>query len=164
MQWLLGVISGLLPSIALSILMSLVPVFMRVCAKLAGCVSLSQAELFTQNAYFCFQVLQVFLVRTLADSAVASIATIVKDPSQVFTMLSSSIPTSSNFYISYFIVQGLTIATSVLTQVVGCVIFQILYKFLAGTPRAMYTKWTTLSGIMWGSLLPVYTTIALISK
>lgn len=162
-SWLLGVISGLLPSIALSILMSLVPVFMRICAKLAGCVSLSQTELFTQNAYFCFQVLQVFLVRTLADSAVASIATIVKDPSQVFTMLSSSIPTSSNFYISYFIVQGLTIATSVLTQVVGCVIFQILYKFLAGTPRAMYTKWTTLSGVMWGSLLPVYTTIALIS-
>ncbi|KAM0435938.1 hypothetical protein ACHAPT_002830 [Fusarium lateritium] len=162
-SWLLGVISGLLPSVALAILMSLVPVFMRICAKLAGCVSLSQAELFTQNAYFCFQVLQVFLVRTLADSAVASIATIVKDPSQVFSMLSSSIPTSSNFYIAYFIVQGLTIATSVLTQVVGCVIFQILYKFLAGTPRAMYTKWTTLSGLMWGSLLPVYTTIALIS-
>ncbi|KAM5345281.1 hypothetical protein ACJ41O_011143 [Fusarium nematophilum] len=161
--FLLGIISGLLPSVALAILMSLVPVFMRMLAKLAGCVSLSQAELFTQNAYFFFQVLQVFLIRTLADGAVSSIITIVQEPSKVFEMLSSAIPTSSNFYISYFIVQGLQIATSVLTQVVGCIIFQVLYKFLAGTPRAMYNKWTTLSGILWGSLLPVYTNIAMIS-
>ncbi|KAF4973650.1 hypothetical protein FSARC_128 [Fusarium sarcochroum] len=160
---ILGVVSGLLPSVALSILMSLVPVFMRICAKQAGCVSLSQAELFTQNAYFVFQVLQVFLVQTLANSFVVSIATIVKDPSQVFTMLSQSIPTASNFYIAYFIVQGLTIATSVLTQVIGCVIFNLMYKFLTSTPRSMYNKWTTLSALSWGSLMPVYTNIAVIS-
>ncbi|KAF5018477.1 hypothetical protein F66182_9531 [Fusarium sp. NRRL 66182] len=162
-SFILGVISGLLPSVALAILMSLVPVFMRLCAKQAGCVSISQAELFTQNAYFVFQVLQVFLVQTLANSFVSSIVTIVNDPTQVFSMLSSSIPTASNFYISYFIVQGLTLATSVLTQVVGCIIFNLLYKFLAGTPRAMYNKWTTLSSLTWGSLLPVYTNIAVIS-
>ncbi|KAK2672339.1 Calcium-dependent channel, 7TM region, putative phosphate [Fusarium oxysporum f. sp. vasinfectum] len=162
-QVILGVVSGLLPSVALSILMSLVPVFMRLCARQAGCVSISQAELFTQNAYFVFQVLQVFLVQTLANSFVSSIATIVKDPSQVFSMLSSSIPTASNFYISYFIVQGLTIAVGVLTQVVGCIIFNILYKFLTSTPRSMYNKWTTLSALTWGSLLPVYTNIAVIS-
>lgn len=162
-QVILGVVSGLLPSVALSILMSLVPVFMRLCARQAGCVSISQAELFTQNAYFVFQVLQVFLVQTLANSFVSSIATIVKDPSQVFSMLSSSIPTASNFYISYFIVQGLTIAVGVLTQVVGCIIFNLLYKFLTSTPRSMYNKWTTLSALTWGSLLPVYTNIAVIS-
>ncbi|KAM0208719.1 hypothetical protein ACHAQD_010309 [Fusarium lateritium] len=160
---ILGVVSGLLPSVALAILMSLVPVFMRICAKQAGCVSVSQAELYTQNAYFVFQVLQVFLVQTLANSFVSSIATIVKDPSQVFSMLSSSIPTASNFYISYFIVQGLTIATSVLTQVIGCIIFNLVYKLFASTPRAMYKKWTTLSALTWGSLLPVYTNIAVIS-
>lgn len=137
---------------------------MRVCAKQAGCVSISQAELYTQNTYFVFLVLQVFLVQTLANSFVSSIVTIVQDPSQVFTMLSSSIPTASNFYISYFIVQGLGIATSVLTQVVGCVIFNLLYKFLASTPRAMYNKWTTLSALTWGSLMPVYTNIAVISE
>lgn len=161
---ILGVVSGLLPSIALSILMSLVPVIMRLCAKLSGAVSLSQAELFTQNAYFFFQVVQVFLIRTMADSASGAIIQIVQDPSSVLDLLSQSLPTSSNFYISYFIVQGLTIAISVLTQVVGCLIFRILYKFLAGTPRAMYNKWTTLSSLSWGSLLPVYTNIAVISK
>lgn len=148
---------------ALSILMSLVPVFMRLFARLAGEVTLSRVELYTQNAYFAFQLIQVFLIRTLTDTASTAVVQIANDPSSVFSILSSALPTSSNFYISYFIVQGLTIAISVLTQVVGCVIFNILYRFLTGTPRAMYNKWTSLSAIMWGSVLPVYTAIAVIS-
>lgn len=144
--------------------MSLVPVFMRMFAKLAGEVSLSRVELFTQNAYFCFQLIQVFLIRTLTDTASTAIVQIADQPSAVFTILGQALPTSSNFYVSYFIVQGLTIATSVLTQVIGCVIFNVLYRFLAKTPRAMYNKWTSLSAISWGSTLPVYTTIAVISK
>jgi hypothetical protein len=162
-QVILGVVSGLLPSVALAILMSLVPVVMRLCAKLSGAVSLSEVELFTQNAYFVFQLIQVFLIRTLADTASTSLINIVEDPSSVFSVLSEAIPTSSNFYIAYFITLGLTVAVSVLTQVVGLFIFKILYKFLAGTPRAMYTKWTTLSAVLWGSVLPVYTTIVVIS-
>lgn len=161
---ILGVVSGLLPSVALAILMSLVPVIMRALAKLAGCSNLAQVELFTQNSYFFFQVVQVFLIRTITDTASTAVVQIVKQPTMVFGILSEALPTSSNFYISYFIVQGLTIATSVLTQVVGCFIFGLLYKFLTGTPRAMFNKWTTLSAILWGSLLPVYTNIVVISK
>ncbi|KAJ6444898.1 DUF221 domain-containing protein [Purpureocillium lavendulum] len=160
---ILGVVSGLLPAVALSILMSFVPIIMRSCARLAGIPTLSRIELFTQNAYFVFQVVQVFLIRSLFDAASTALIEIVNDPSSVFTTLGQTIPTSANFYISYFMVQGLTIATGVVTQVVGLFVFRLLYKFLAGTPRAMYNKWTTLSGILWGSLLPVYTNIICIS-
>ncbi|KAK3192129.1 phosphate metabolism protein 7 [Lecanicillium sp. MT-2017a] len=161
-QVVLGVVSGLLPAVLLAVLMALVPIIMRLCAKLAGATTNSQVELFTQHAYFCFQIIQVFLVRTLTNAASEVLPTIVKEPGQVFEILSSKIPKASNFYISYFIVQGLTLATSVLTQVVGLVIFRVLYKFLAGTPRAMYQKWTSLARVMWGSLLPVYTNIVVI--
>ncbi|KYK61391.1 DUF221 domain-containing protein [Drechmeria coniospora] len=162
-QFILGVISGLLPAVALAILMSFVPIIMRACGRLAGHPTLSRIELFTQNAYFVFQVVQVFLIRTVADSFAGVVVQIAENPGQVFTILGSSIPTSSNFYISYFMLQGLTIATGVVTQVVGVFVFKILYKYLTGTPRAMYTKWTTLSSILWGSLLPVYTNIICIS-
>ncbi|PHH62721.1 hypothetical protein CDD81_6790 [Ophiocordyceps australis] len=160
---ILGVVSGLLPSVALSILMSLVPVIMRFCAKKSGEPTLSRVELFTQNAYFVFQIIQVFLVQTVFNAASTALVQIVQNPGSVFEILGKTLPTTSNFYISYFIVQGLTISVGVLTQVVGMFIFRILYKFLAGTPRAMYTKWTTLSAILWGSLLPVYTNIICIS-
>ncbi len=132
------------------------------CAKLAGEPSTSRVELFTQNAYFAFQVIQVFLVATLASSATAVAKQIVDNPTSAPTILANNLPKSSNLYISYFIVQGLTIATSVLTQVVGCLIFNLLYKFLANTPRALYSKWTNLSAISWGSTLPVYTNIVVI--
>ncbi|KAG5921541.1 hypothetical protein E4U53_003786, partial [Claviceps sorghi] len=159
---ILGFISGLLPSVALAILMSLVPVFMRALAKLAGCRTNSEAELYTQNAYFVFQIVQVFLWRSIADAATGAIIKIAQNPGMVFSLLGSTLPSTSNFYISYFIVQGITIATSTVTQVVGLFIFRILYKFLASTPRAKYTKWTTLSAILWGSLLPVYTNMVCI--
>lgn len=154
----------MLPAVALSILMSLVPVIMRALSGVAGAKTNTEAELFTQNAYFCFQVLQVFLIRSITDAASTAIVQIAENPGSVFSILGSALPTTSNFYISYFIVQGLTIAIGVVTQVVGLFIFRLLYKFLASTPRAKYTKWTTLSAILWGSLLPVYTNIVVISK
>ncbi|OTB08073.1 hypothetical protein M426DRAFT_317180 [Hypoxylon sp. CI-4A] len=158
----LGLIQGLLPSVALSILMSLVPVIMRLCAKLSGEPSLSRVELFTQNAYFAFQVIQVFLVTTFTSSASSVGAQIAQNPGSVTSLLAENLPKSSNFYIAYFIVQGLGIAASVLSQAVGFVIFTIVYKFLSGTPRALYKKWANLSAISWGSVLPVYTNIAVI--
>jgi len=160
---ILGVITGLLPAVLMAVLMSLVPVVMRLCAKLAGEPSLSRVELFTQNAYFAFQVIQIFLVTTLSSAATAVAKQIIDNPTQAPSILAKKLPRASNVYISYFIVQGLTIATSVLTQVVGFVIFRILYKFLAGTPRAMYNKWANLSAISWGSTLPVYTNIVVIA-
>ncbi|KAF5965303.1 RSN1 [Fusarium coicis] len=162
-QVILGAVSGLLPSIALSLLMSSVPVFIRTCARWSGCVSASQAELFTQKAYFIFQVLQVFLVQTLSNSFISSLVTILRNPNNVFGMLSSSIPTASNFYISFFIVQGLTIPASVLTQLFGFVMFTLSSKFTNRTPRMMYDKWATLSTISLGSLMPIYTNMAVIS-
>ncbi|KAH6855833.1 hypothetical protein B0I37DRAFT_63946 [Chaetomium sp. MPI-CAGE-AT-0009] len=160
---IMGVVTGLLPSVLLSILMSLVPIIMRLCAKLAGEPSVSRVELFTQNAYFAFQVIQVFLVATLASSATAVAKQIVDSPTSAPSILAENLPKASNLYISYFIVQGLTIATSVLTQVVGFFIFTLLYKLLANTPRALYQKWSNLSAISWGSTLPVYTNIVVIA-
>ena len=132
------------------------------CAKIAGEPSLSRVELYTQRWYFAFQVVQVFLVTTLGSSATAVAKQIQESPESATTILANNLPKASNFYISYFIVQGLTIATGVLTQVVGFFVFTLLYKYLTGTPRAMYNKWANLSAISWGSTLPVYTNIAVI--
>lgn len=158
-----GVIQSLLPSVALSILMSLVPVVMRLCAKLAGEPSFSRVELFTQNSYFVFQVIQVFLVTTMTSAATAVVSAIIDDPTSATSILAENLPKASNFYISYFIVQGLSVAASVISQAVGFVVFTLMYKFLTGTPRGLYTKWAKLSAISWGSTMPVYSCITVIA-
>lgn len=158
-----GVIQSLLPSVALSILMSLVPVVMRLCAKLSGEPSYSRIELFTQNSYFVFQVVQVFLVTTFSSAATAVVSQIIDNPASVTTILANNLPKASNVYISYFLVQGLSVASSVVSQAVGFVIFTLMYKFLTGTPRGLYNKWAKLSAISWGSTMPVYTCITVIA-
>ncbi len=89
---------------------------------------------------------------------------IFDNPASATTILAENLPKASNFYISYFIVQGLTISAGVVSQVVGFVIFSLMYKYLSGTPRSLYQKWANLSAISWGSTLPVYTSITVIGK
>jgi hypothetical protein len=123
---------------------------------------LARIELFTQNAYFVFQVVQVFLVTTIASSASSIVQELTSNPTGITSLLATRLPTVSNFYMSYFIVQGMSVSAGVLSQVVGFVIFRLVYKYLSGTPRALYTKWANLSAISWGSTLPVFTNIAVI--
>lgn len=142
----------------------MVPGIMRFCARVSGATTLAEIELYTQNAYFIFQLLQVFLIRTVTDTAATAVVQIVQDPTSVFSTLAEALPTSSNFYISYFILQGFGIAVDVMTQVVSCVFFNIVYWYWATTPRRMYQEWTTLESVSWGSVMPVHTCIVVISE
>ena len=163
-QAILGVVQGLLPVILLAVLMALLPIILRWMARLAGKPTLSTVELRVQNSYFLFQVIQVFLVTTLTSGASASAIKILHDPSMATTLLATSLPTASNFYISYFILQGLSISSAALAQVIGVILFRILGKFLDTTPRKMYKRFVTLAGLGWGTVFPVYTLLTVIGK
>ena len=159
---ILGLVQGLLPTILLAVLMALLPIILRLMAKLAGKPSLASVELRVQNTYFLFQVLQVFLVTTLSSAASASVVQIIGDPTSVTSLLASDLPKASNFYISYFILQGLTISSGAVLQLVGVILYKVLGKFLDSTPRKMYKRFSSLSGLGWGTVFPVYTLLTVI--
>lgn len=160
---ILGVITGLLPAVALAILMALLPIILRLMARIQGGVSLSQVELKTQNMYFAFQVVQVFLVTTLSSSASAAFKDIADNPSSTPTVLASSIPKASNFYISYMLVQGLSISAGTLLQIAGLILYKLLGMLLDNSPRKQFNRWAALSGLGWGTVFPVYTLITVIA-
>ena len=161
---ILGLVQGLLPSVLLAVLMALLPIILRKMAKLAGKPSLSSVELRVQNTYFLFQVIQVFLVTTVTSSASASVVAIIQNPSSVTSLLGQDLPKASNFYISYFILQGLIISSGALLQLVGVILYKLLGKFLDSTPRKMYKRFTSLSGLGWGTVFPVYTLLTTIGE
>lgn len=156
---LFGLITGLLPVILLAVLMALLPIILRLAAKISGCPTRSSVELAVQNYYFAFQVIQVFLVATLGASATAVVDSVKENPASAPTLLANNIPTASTFYLSYFILQGLSVVANVLLGVVGLIVFKLLGKFLDNTPRKMYTRWITLAGLGWGTLFPIYTNL-----
>lgn len=163
-QVILGLITGLLPAVLLAVLMALLPIVLRLMAKEGGMPSLARIELRTQNFYFTFQVIQVFLVTTLASAASAVTTKIMKDPTSAPSLLAGSLPLAANIYISYFIVQGLTIAAGALLQIVGLILFKVLGKILDSTPRKMYKRFSSLTGLGWGTLFPIYTNLTVIGK
>jgi len=144
------------------VLMALLPIVLRLCAKTAGKPSLSTVELHVQNSYFFFQFFQVFLVTTLSSAVASSVQEIIGDPTSVTTLLATNIPKASNFYISYMILQGLSISAGALLQIVGLIVGKLLGWLLDSTPRKKWHRWTKLSGLSWGTFFPIYTNLVVI--
>ncbi|KAG9237312.1 hypothetical protein BJ875DRAFT_165028 [Amylocarpus encephaloides] len=151
---ILGVVTGLLPSLMLSILMALVPIVCRLMMKLSGEVTLPDVELKTQTWYMAFQVIQVFLVTTFSSGAASVVTQIINDPGMATTLLAQNLPKASNFYISYIIIQGLGIAGATLLNIVPLLMLNVVGKLLDKSPRKMFQRYITLSGLGWGSLYP----------
>lgn len=157
-----GVVTGLLPVILLAVVMALLPVILRLFAKISGDMTLSQVELTVQNYYFAFQIINVFLFTTIGSSAASALGSILNNPTGITSLLATSLPKASNFYLSYFIIQGLAIVASKLLRIVGLIVFFALSKILDNTPRKMYKRWYTLTSIGWGTLVPIYTNLLVI--
>ncbi|ANB14423.1 Rsn1p [Sugiyamaella lignohabitans] len=160
---LMGLVTGLLPTILLAVLMMLLPIFIRLMGKLAGNPSKSRVEYYTQNAYFGFQVVQVFLVTTIASGASAVVVQIIEDPSSAMSLLATNLPKASNFYIAYFMLQGFTACGSMLLQIVSLILFYVLGFILDGTPRKKWNRNNVIGSLGWGTVFPVYTNLAVIT-
>ncbi|WPH04630.1 Hypothetical protein R9X50_00752300 [Acrodontium crateriforme] len=152
-----GVVSGLLPSILLAIVMMLPPIILRMAAKFGGALTRSQIELTVQNYFFAFQIVEVFFFATLGSALPQVAAKIAQSPTSAPSALAQNIPKAYTLYLSYFIVQGLAVVSGLLVGLVGLLLFKLLGKFLDGTPRKMYKRWISLSGLGWGTLFPVQT-------
>ncbi|KEF60534.1 uncharacterized protein A1O9_02095 [Exophiala aquamarina CBS 119918] len=157
-----GVLSGVIPALALSFLMSIVPGILRFLAKLAGIPTLTMIELFVQNAYFAFQVVQVFLITTLTSAASAAISQLLSDPTLAKSLLSQNLPKASNFYLNYFLLQSLVIGSTHLVQMFNIFKFHVFQRF-AKDARKTYMKYHRLEKVHWGGVFPVYTNLGVIT-
>ncbi|GAB1198507.1 hypothetical protein APSETT444_007830 [Aspergillus pseudonomiae] len=162
-SWIRGVITGLLPTILQSVLMALLPIILRLMAKLGGAPTAAAVELTTQNFYFTFQVVQTFLVVTVASSASSVVSDIINNPTSAASLLAKKIPQASNFYISYIILQGLSFSAGALLQISGLILGKVLGTLLDNTPRKMFTRWSSLSGLGWGTVYPAFTFLVVVA-
>ncbi|GAB7355588.1 hypothetical protein MBLNU459_g6056t1 [Dothideomycetes sp. NU459] len=159
----LGLLEGLLPPFLVSWFVSYVPKLFRNIAKLSGEPTTPQAELKTQAWFFAFSVIQVFLVTTFSSGAAAVITQIAEDPSSAPALLAESLPKASNFYLTYFILQGTaSAADSVLNY---SDLFEYLFydRYMTKTPREKYSLYVQMKGISYGKLYPKFTNLLVIA-
>lgn len=118
-------------------------------------------ELFTQNHYFAFQVVQVFLVTTLTSAASGAIEDVIKNPLSAQSLLAKNIPAASDFYLSYILIQCVFAGATGMLQIFGFLRHVVLVKF-TNNPRTRFKHWRQLSVIRFGALFPVYSNMGVI--
>ncbi|CAB4256622.1 similar to Saccharomyces cerevisiae YOL084W PHM7 Protein of unknown function, expression is regulated by phosphate levels [Maudiozyma barnettii] len=150
---LMGLITGILPTVALAVLMSLVAPIITKIGNISGAITFEETSLYVQKWYYAFQVVDVFIVVTLASSASATVDAIIKDPTSAMTLLAANLPKASNFYIVYFLLLGLTTPAGNLLQIVTFILSKILHV-LDNSPRAKWTRYNVLSEPNYGVLYP----------
>lgn len=77
-------------------------------------------------------------------------------------LLSQNLPKASNFYISYFILQGLALSATRLVHL-GSLFQHQLTTNSTGNPRKIAARYHRLRKIHWGSVYPVFTNMGVIA-
>jgi hypothetical protein len=160
---LLGLLEGFVPPFLTSWFISYVPKLFRHIAKLSGEPTVPQAELKTQAWFFTFQVFQLFLVTTFSSGAAAVFAKIVKDPASAPDFLAQSLPKASNFYLTYFIIQGISSSASNLLDYSELLQYLFYEYFWDKTPREKFTTYAQMRGTPWAAWYPKFTNLVVIA-
>jgi calcium permeable stress-gated cation channel len=172
LQWVTGlpntaksIIQGILPPALLALLLFLLPIVLRILAKLQGVGTGTAVELAVQWYYFAFLFVQVFLIVTVSSSIpyiIGRIKTGNIDIQFVPNILASTLPNAANYFFSYMILQALSTSAGVLLQVGGLLGWFILGPLFDSTARQKWRRQVQLPNVQWGTFFPVYTNFACI--
>lgn len=160
--WLLGCIQGVLPQIVLTVLTMLLPYIQRFITERQGFSTAIAVEMSLQKAYFTFLFVQVFLTVSLSSSVTAMIQEILQGLTSIPTILATNLPEASNYFLSYLLLQGLSISAGGLLQIGRLVNWYGISMLTNPTPRQTWDKQTSLLALQWGTIFPIFTNLACI--
>ncbi|KAI0973415.1 late exocytosis, associated with Golgi transport-domain-containing protein [Xylaria arbuscula] len=129
-----GLLSGLVPPLLTSYISKDVPVLFRSIFTSAGGPTNTAIELQVQRWGHVFQVTQVRIMANV-------------EPNDL-------LPKSSNYYLTYFIVQGITSAADNLLNYSDLLEYLSLEYLVDETPRQKFTRYTNMKDIAWGQVFP----------
>ena len=162
--WVFGLIQGVLPQVLLMILTSQLPNLIRMLAQHQGFSSHTAMEPAIQRCYFWFLFTQVFLTVALSSSVTNLLQNVYRGFDSVSGVLATNLPKSSNYFLSYLLLQAFSMSASELLQAGGLIQRSVLSPLLDNTPREKRLRRSFLSVVQWGTVYPVYTNLACIGR
>ncbi|KAK6365598.1 hypothetical protein LTR64_008722 [Lithohypha guttulata] len=160
---LLGVLQGVLPSIATSMLLSIFPTLLRYIVDKAHHATTTARELTILKYHFMFLFIQLFLVASIGSALLPTLfellnAGVVELP----RILARNLPLAGNYYMSYILIQGFSLAASTLLpwkHIVG----RLWSRATAKTPRQRQdAAGSVASQLHWGDLYAFYSILAVL--
>ncbi|KAJ6003730.1 hypothetical protein N7522_006422 [Penicillium canescens] len=145
-------IAGLFPAALTSILMAVARTPIRWTIRQSGIPTLSSLELCIHKVFFGFLLIQILLVTGVSIAAPPLISQVIRGPEVADIVICSIINRTSNFYLSYILLQGLTLSASKLLQVGRLVVNGSLGKLFDNTPAKCITD---VLGIAYSCIAPL---------
>ncbi|RKP02939.1 hypothetical protein CXG81DRAFT_10165, partial [Caulochytrium protostelioides] len=100
-----GLIQGLIPSLAMSILTAILPICLRYLLVLAGHPTWLSVERSLIQIYYAFLIINVLLVGVIAGSTLSNLESWGLNPANILDTLAKSAPPVSTFFINYVLFQ-----------------------------------------------------------
>ncbi|KAK0563049.1 phosphate metabolism protein 7 [Tilletia horrida] len=163
----IGIFQGILPTVLLAVLNMLLPIVLRLFARLSGVPTKTGIELSLMDRFFLFQIIQNFLFLTIVSGSASKVIQFVNalkdNPSSFPGVIANAIPTGSTFFLSFIALQGLTGAASGFLRVAPLAVYYIKLFLLGSTPRKVWHINHDMGAVAWGTLFPVTTLITVIA-
>ncbi|KAK9768857.1 phosphate metabolism protein 7 [Basidiobolus ranarum] len=156
-----GIITGVLPSLGMTILMSLLPIILALLSRYEGLVRDSDIQISVMNKYFFFLIVNVLLVTTLASGIFKVLHNMINNPSSIVKRLAESLPSASTFFMTYVMLNGISGGAKELLQAVPFVLRFVLTFLLPKTPRKLI-RLKAMPCIQWGTFFPQHTLVFVI--
>ncbi|EPQ52218.1 DUF221-domain-containing protein [Gloeophyllum trabeum ATCC 11539] len=160
---IVGIISGILPTVLLAVLMMLLPIVLRLLARFQGIPTYSGLELSLMSRYFMFQVIHSFLIVTISSGITAALPGLINNPASIPTLLAQNLPSASNFFLTYVLLQGLSGSAAGFLQAVPLVLYYVKLYILGSTPRSVYNIKYVGRSVAWGTLFPGTTLLVVVA-
>lgn len=161
-SWLVSFIQGTLPPVIQVIVLSgPLPILIRAMTnQTRGLTTRQEGERSLQLWYLVFLIFELFIIPTISSGLTSIVDEIIHRPTSVPNILATDLPTSSNYYFSFLILQALSLSATSLLQTIRLFNFYVIGH--ANTPDSVFDKlsWTNRTRI--GSNIPWYTTFAVI--
>jgi len=126
-------VGGVLASLGLTIMMSMLPTFLLMIYDLYTLKSVSWRQLELQQWYFWFLVVFVLLITCVGSDLMGTLECLAQRPFGIFSLLANRMPLSTHFYLNYTIMQVLTHGMG-LTRYVNLIKYKLFCNAGFGCP------------------------------
>lgn len=159
--------SGILPQVLLAILLVLAPLIMRLLVSMQGPTDDASHELSVAKYYFSFLFFELFLVISISSGLTTIIRDFVGNFGNSLTdvpgLLARNLPKSSDYFLSYMVLQAFTVSAGALVQIWPLICW-FLFGAFDSTARQKFERQIGLNSVQWGTFFPVYANLAAIGE
>ncbi|KAJ6280863.1 hypothetical protein J3E71DRAFT_178613 [Bipolaris maydis] len=157
---ILGLLQGVLPPILVAILVRTFVTVLDYLVRKQGIPIRSHVDLKIQDYYFYFLFVQVTLVVSLS-AGLTAIANEIASGAPLAATLAKNLPKASNYFISYILLQGLSISANSLLRI-DCLLGKLVLSpiFDKSVTQMMIRRKD--QDVQWGTFVPIFTNLSCI--